>query len=421
MSMIELERPERETPESRGFAVEKAMISNALGKVIKTIPVAADKETILQTVLIEVHADGENPPEMFLAGTDLEQHTRLRVPTCEDFEEGEPFPGEDASYAAAIDAKLFREVIDRLPDGPITITSQPDPSGACLWARCGSTDYELLVHHAAENHLGPTSIANKDDGVTMTLSAQELRADLQAVRHAMSREKGQTQLHSACLEVDGAKLRWAAADRKRLVLIDRNQPSHTLNYKWKGGQMPEHASGPQAVLPAAAVVALISILPEEGEVEMVFDAISMSITWEGGEWHGTLVPHYYPKYHGVIPKTCQQTVVANRKRLLELVSRAKPITKHGSHVHRVVLDFHEDYVALVGEGGSVGKTQGTAACVLTGDPVAVAFNGNFLVDALTAINCREVKIELGGEADQIVISINEGGRYREVLMPLEDK
>ena len=66
----------------------------------------------------------------------------------------------------------------------------------------------------------------------------------------------------------------------------------------------------------------------------------------------------------------------------------------------------------------LGLAREELSVVFTGDPLKIAFNGKYLADALSVLDCEEVDIDLQDDARSGVLRPCEAMDYKYVVMPV---
>ena len=70
---------------------------------------------------------------------------------------------------------------------------------------------------------------------------------------------------------------------------------------------------------------------------------------------------------------------------------------------------------------SIGKAYDEVNCKITGDEVEMGFNNKYLIDALRACDCDEVKLEINGPLSPMKVSALEGDSFLFIVLPVRLK
>ena len=90
-------------------------------------------------------------------------------------------------------------------------------------------------------------------------------------------------------------------------------------------------------------------------------------------------------------------------------------------MNRVVVKADGDRVHVSSRSGSTGSAMDEVEAVLEGEPIEIAFNSEYLLDALDVIETEGVQIQLSGQLDPAVVRPVDQDDYLCVLMPMQLK
>jgi DNA polymerase-3 subunit beta len=129
----------------------------------------------------------------------------------------------------------------------------------------------------------------------------------------------------------------------------------------------------------------------------------------------------FPPYRHLLPQEVTTTALIEVGTLLESVRRVALVTDKTVPLR---LDFNNNTLSL--EAGAGEEAQATEAIeiLLTGEPIAIAFNPTFLADGLTAVGTKFVQISFtGANKPAILMGKNDKDgalieNYRYLLMPM---
>jgi len=217
-----------------------------------------------------------------------------------------------------------------------------------------------------------------------------------------------------------------ATDGRRLALVE-----HDLEFP--------KANEAEAILPTKAVMELMHLLGDKGEVivtltenqmafEMQVEAQEAAPQGKKGEKETTkkgtegsnvllvskLIEGTYPNYRQVIPTESKERVSLEREALLTALRRASLLCTEKSN--SVKLQFSKNNLSIIAKSPDVGEAKESMAINYKGKEVAVAFNPDYLMDPLKNLDNDEVFIELTDELSPGVIKVNAPFLY--VLMPM---
>ena len=124
----------------------------------------------------------------------------------------------------------------------------------------------------------------------------------------------------------------------------------------------------------------------------------------------------FPKYRQLLPEESSTVTTVNRASLIEAVKRVSLVAERNTPVR---LTFSGDDVAL--QAGSGDEAQATEALegATTGDTIEIAFNPQYLLDGLGAIESSDVRFSFTGATRPAVLTpADSGDSYKYLLMPV---
>jgi len=358
---------------------------------------------ILSNVLLRASGD-----ILELTTTDLDVGIRRRV--CATVAK----PG-----ATSLPARRLFSIVRELPEGEIEIEVD-DKNNAAI--SCGSSFFRIVGLPAEEF----PPLPKLEGGKSFKIEQQALRDMLRKTAYAISNDETRYVLNGIYLGFKSEKLTVVATDGRRLALVE-----HDLEFP--------KANEAEAILPTKAVMELMHLLGDKGEVivtltenqmafEMQVEAQEAAPQGKKGEKETTkkgtegsnvllvskLIEGTYPNYRQVIPTESKERVSLEREALLTALRRASLLCTEKSN--SVKLQFSKNNLSIIAKSPDVGEAKESMAINYKGKEVAVAFNPDYLMDPLKNLDNDEVFIELTDELSPGVIKVNAPFLY--VLMPM---
>ncbi|RKX32399.1 MAG: DNA polymerase III subunit beta [Verrucomicrobia bacterium] len=237
---------------------------------------------------------------------------------------------------------------------------------------------------------------------SFTLEQSTFRRLLELTSYAAApSEEGRAILMGVLLSFKGEKLTVVATDGRRLALHETEM------------EIPR-GSEVDMVVPIKTVQELQKTLGEEGD--MVIRAGQNQVAFEFGDTLvvSKLLEGTYPNYRQVIPAASDKRVVLEREMFLDALRRAAIVAS--SQAPSVKLDFARNRLEISAENRDIGEARESMAVKYGGEDVTIAFNPQFLIEPLSALDTDEVILELTDELSPGVIKTTEAFLY--VLMPV---
>lgn len=252
-------------------------------------------------------------------------------------------------------------------------------------------DGVTLQGQAADEFPTPPEVGNTDrcEG----FPAAEMRDVLSRVSYAASRDETRYNLNGVLAEpLNGASLgglRFVATDGHRLAMA---RPEIACAFPFR---LDAEGKGVDTIIPLAAVTLLVRAIGKRcawGD-EVVFRqqgdflAARMGSLTVGGllEITGRLIDGTFPNYRQVLPKPNGRSVTVDRDEMVAAIEALKPVMPEGTRA--VKLTLSRDWgVRVFASNPDAGEGERDVAAEVNAiqDGESIAFNANYLIDALEA-------------------------------------
>ena len=149
------------------------------------------------------------------------------------------------------------------------------------------------------------------------------------------------------------------------------------------------------VIPARSYVELMRILGDTEEPADIILAPAKSqviFRVETTEVVSRLIDGQFPNYQSVLPTSHSTRALVDRDDLLKAVRLSALIASSAANVVRLGFGGEEDPSAVsVAAAADIGDAEGRVEIQLEGDPVTIAFNARYLVEALQNLRGRAAR------------------------------
>ena len=351
------------------FKINQDHFSNGLQQVLNVV---ASRSTmpILSNVLIEAEEG-----HISLTTTNLDLGIRCRI-KAEVSDTG----------SITLPVRKLATIVKELPVNEVFLeTSEKNQakitSGGSLFKIMGISSEEFPPLPTFENRK------------VFELSQEEIVNMLKSVSYAQSTDENRYILNGVYFNFADEKLTLVATDGRRLGLTGLDL------------EVSEENTG-SLILPAKTVAELERLMGKGEKVNIAFNdrqaAFEIGLD-EAGD--SGLVDHLYlvskivegnyPNYRQVIPKETEHRVKIERELMLECVHRAALVTSDKSN--SVKIKVSKNLLEISGQSSEYGESHESMAIAYDGPEVQVAFNPQFLMEPLKALNKDEVFFEFKDE------------------------
>jgi DNA polymerase III subunit beta len=339
------------------FRVERDVLADAAAWVARSLP-ARPPVPVLGGVLVEA-VGGADGDRLVVSGFDYETSARVELSaTIGD-------PGR-----VLVSGRLLADITRALPSKPVDLVV--DGSRATI--TCGSSLFSLPTMPVEDYPQLPAM-----PQLAGTVPADRLAEAVGQVAVAAGRDDTLPMLTGVRLEIDGARLTLAATDRFRLAVRELD---------WA----PEDTEQETAVLiPARTLAEVAKTLGGSGTISLALSAGDGMLGVSGGGRRATtrLLDAEFPRFRQLIPAEHTSAAVLEVAGLVEAIKRVALVT---DRVAQVRMEFGEDGLRLAAGGDDVGSAEEELTCEFEGEPLTIAFNPGYLLDALGALHTERAQL-----------------------------
>ena len=365
------------------FTCEKSMLVQGLNIAGRTV---ASKSTLtaIEGILCKA-GHGLN-----LTGYNMETAITYQI----DSEVADP--GE-----CILPAKLFGDIIRRLPEGPVTVVVDADYK---VSIRAGYASFTISAE-SAEDY---PDLPDVNEGKAIKIPQSALKELISGTIFAVSENQGRPIHTGVKFEVNDDSVSAIAVDGFRLA-------RRTWHAEENIGRSLSF------VVPAAGLKEVEKILTDTDE-DAAFTLGTKHILYQIG--NATLVCRLlegeFLDWRRVVPQNCPVKLVANVGDLASSVDRVGLIVseKYKSPIRCVF----SSQVLLMRTNTTIGAAEDRCAIAGDGKELEIGFNVRYLADALRVIPTEEVSLELTNGLSPIVLTpVDEKVDYAYMILPVRIK
>ncbi len=328
-------------------------------------------------------------------------------------------------------AKLFNDIVSRLPEMEITLTCDAEENNSNLVATLSAASSKLQLNGMDAEEFPELPVVSQENTVDLPITSflEGLKGCLFAASTELSKEV-LTGIHVSSTEA--TTLEFAATDSHRLsvVQIFLNESEASEDEDTSSGETPDAGDVASQIklpefavtIPARALRELEKMLADEtgnqktfrmryDDTQIIFEGSSRTLT--------TLrLTGAYPPYKRLLPSTFVRSIICDRKRLLsslELVS----VMAQKNNIAKFSLDSVQGELTLSVDAQDVGSAKQSISAEITGEDIDIAFNIKYLTDGLKAIRGTEVKMQLNEWNQPVIFAPLTGLKMTYLVMPVQ--
>jgi DNA polymerase III subunit beta len=369
------------------FRVERDALADAVAWAARALP-SRPPVPVLAGLLLEADAVGV----LRLSSFDYEVSARVEVP-AEVMDAG----------TALVSGRLLADISKSLPGKPVDVTTD----GSEVSVTCGSGRFTLLTMPVEEYPALPV-MPEASGAVTGDVFSQAVAQ----VSIAASRDETLPILTGIRVEVEGDELTLLATDRYRLAM--RTLP-------WR----PSAPGASDVALVRARTLSDVakSIGTSDVTLALTTGGATEMIGFEAGGRRTTslLVDGDYPKVRALFPDSAPTHAIIDTQALIDAVKRVALVAERNTPVR---LTFADGILTLEAGQGEDAQASEAVESTLVGEELTIAFNPQFLLDGLSALNSPLTRMSFTQSSKPAVITPQaepdgpDDASYRYLLMPV---
>jgi DNA polymerase-3 subunit beta len=302
--------------------------------------------------------------------------------------------------SVACPARLLNDIVAKLPGAPVKLKANQDGR---LHIHCGRSKFEISTLPAEEF----PGIPQPGELPQVGAAQRSLKGAIRRVTFATaSSEESRAVMTGVYTHIDGSQLTLVATDGRRMAYQELTIDNPD------GLQV-------QAIVPGRAMLELSRLLGDTEE-PVYFSLAQGQFYCSIGNaaMHSRLLEGVFPDYRRVLPQNFQRFARVGRESLLGAIQRMLVVAQEKQSPNLIVMDVDGEVMTLSANTPDVGVAQEEVAVVYEGEPLKIAFNGKYVVDALSVLDCEEVEFDLQDDTRSGVIRPFGQTDYKYVVMPV---
>ena len=308
----------------------------------------------------------------------------------------------ESDGSITIPAKKFSDILHSLPDGQEVELSVE--AGGKVQLKCGRSRFGIIGAPKSEYPILPEF--NKQSA--FEASAGEIGDMVKKTIFAASSDETRHVLNGVFWSAKNGNLEMVATDGRRLAIVGRKNAAKDKNF--------------QVIVPTKILGELLRLLTHHevginSEEKIIIGVTENQIAFQYKETTllSRLVGGTFPHYEQVIPSKKDLSVIIENKDLLAVTRRASlcAIERGGS----VKYTLRQGVLQVAASSQNL-EFNDELPVEYTGDEFQIAFNPQFVMEALKHIDSQKVSLGLTTPVNPALLEPVNGGDYRFVVMPM---
>lgn len=334
----------------------KSNLNKAVGIVMKAVPTRTTMN-ILECILIDATTN-----EIKFTGNDMELGIETIV-EGEIIEKGK----------IAIDAKLFSEIVRKLPDNDITLTTDSNNNALIT---CEKSKFNIAGKSGDDFSYLPAIIKDK----MITLSQFQLKEVINQTIFSIAINDNNKMMTGELFEVNEGTLKVVGLDGHRIAI---------RNIKLEG-----RSDDVRVVIPGKTLQEISKILNADAESFVNIYFTNNHVLFEFDQTHvvSRLIEGDYFKISQMLSNDYETKVSINKKEFLDSIDRANLLIREGDKKPIIINILNG--LLQVNVNSAIGALNEDIDIDKEGNDIMIGFNPKFLMDALRVIDDENVTMYL---------------------------
>lgn len=129
-----------------------------------------------------------------------------------------------------------------------------------------------------------------------------------------------------------------------------------------------------------------------------------------------LIEGTYPNYEQVIPASSDKTMLVDKLLLMKSLRRVSIMSKERSSAVKV--DIEANNMGISASNPDLGEAKDEFSVEYTGEPITIAFNAKYLLDALAVMDSEKIVLKLNEPLSPTLVMEQDRDDYKYVVMPM---
>ena len=355
----------------------------AVSLVEKAVPVSTPI-SVLEGIFIEAKKDAFK-----LVGNNMDLGIECFIP-AEVSETG----------LSMVKASLFSNAVKKLPDTDEDVFLEIDEKDN-LKIECGYAKFNFSTSSAEEF----PQLSQVLDGKTFEIKESLVKNMIKQTVYAVSQKDDKPVLSGLLFDVTCDNINVVGCDGFRVAIRKEEiQSENELKFIFPGKNAKE----------------LLGILGETEELVKFFvNENNVKIVTDRCVFVSRIIDGEYLNYQSVANHKNTLEFTVERRKILNSIDRAATIVNEASKSH-VLLDIDETSVSIDCES-VMGKVKDKFSIDMKGEPMQIAFNPKYLIEAFKNIEEDKIKISFSTPVTPAVIRPIEGEKFVYIILPVRIK
>jgi DNA polymerase-3 subunit beta len=304
--------------------------------------------------------------------------------------------------STAVPSRKLYEIIRDFPSKVVTIKELENQ-----WIHIADDTVEYdIVGMAPDEFPG---LPDVEGAKLFEIDAPVLKGMIEKTIYAVLADEGRAHLAGVFFETiqegDLHKLRMVSTDGHRLSRIDQSMET-AQDFGLKEG----------VIVPKSGIVEVLKLLEGGKEVQIGFKDNNFIVIKDMERLIIRLIEGEFPDYELVIPKGEKAELRIKKEDFLMMLKRMSILSSDKYRSVRFKID--KEQIETMTTNPEIGESREVIAVRYTGEPMDIAFNPRYFIDAISTMRSDEIVIKLSDEATPCILEGEKDPGFLGVIMPM---
>lgn len=301
---------------------------------------------------------------------------------------------------AMVKASLFSNAVKKLPDTDDDVFIEIDEKDN-LKIECGYAKFNFATSSAEEF----PQLSQVLNSKSFEIKENILKNMIKQTVYAVSAKEDKPVLTGVLFDIKKEEINVVGCDGFRVAIRKENiENNEDLKFIFPGKNAKE----------------LLGILGEtEENVKVFVNDNNVKFVTDRCVFVSRVIDGEYLNYQSVANHKNTLVLEVERRKILNSIDRAATIVNEASKSH-VLLDINETSVSIDCES-VMGKVKDKFTIDMQGEPMQIAFNPKYLIEAFKNIEDEKIKISFSTPVTPAVIRPIDGEKYVYIILPVRIK
>jgi len=364
------------------FSCDQQVLNKALNIVSKAVSTRTTIPT-LKGILLEIKEEGILT--MTASDMDISIEEKLNVNSYE-------------SGAVIVPAKLFGDVIRKLPSGEVSINVEEEK----INIKCMNAEFSLIGMPADEF---PNIKSIEEESREISFDKEMLVNMIRKTSFAASIDQTKGIVTGVLIDIKPDYMNMVAIDGYRMAIVKEDIVS---------------LSDDKIIISGRIMNEISKILTETGyennDIKMVVTDKNAAIYVDNVKIMTRLMVGEFIRYNDILPKEFRLEVKVNRGDLTESIERASLLSKEGKN-NLIKLSIRNNIMTITSHSEE-GNVKEEVLVEKTGDDIDIGFNSKYMLDILRAADDEYIRMFFRDSVTACLVCPMEGESYKYLLLPV---